>query len=44
MELWHMHKSSVDLNSPLSTLCDFLSKNRMTDSHTEVIVLSAASH
>lgn len=34
-ELWHMHKSSVDLNSPSSTLYDFLSRNRMTESHTK---------
>ena len=41
-ELWHMHKSSVDLNGASSTLYDFLSQNRMTESHThtEVIVLS----
>ena len=33
-ELWHMHKSSVDLNGASSTLYDFLSQNRMTESHT----------
>lgn len=38
-ELWHLHKSSVDLNSPSSTLYDFLSKNRMTESHTHTYTL-----
>lgn len=37
---WHMHKSSVELNSPSSMLYDFPPQNRMTESHTEVIVLS----
>lgn len=29
-----MHKSGVDLNIPSNTLYDFLSENRMTESHT----------